>query len=88
MNIKYCKCCASLIEEERLEVLPDTVFCSPCAQKIQPVKPRKGIMVWGSKDCAEMQIVTSEYFVNNKSYFLPNSGLRSVVKNFSRNVSV
>jgi hypothetical protein len=87
MNIKYCKCCASLIESERLEILPNTSFCAPCAQKIQPERAKKGIMVWGSKDCAEMQTVTAEYFDNNKSYFLPNSGLRSVVKNFSKNIA-
>jgi hypothetical protein len=84
----YCKMCASPIEQERLEILPNTVFCAPCAQKIQPVAPRKGIMVWSSKDCAEIQIVSAEYFNNNKSYFLPNSGLRSVVKNFSKSICV
>ena len=88
MNIKYCRCCASLIEEERLEILPNTSFCAPCAQKIQPVKPKRGIMVWSSKDCAEMQTVSAEYFEHNKSYFLPNSGMKSVVKNFSKSFCV
>jgi len=30
-----------------------------------------------------MQVVSAEYFDNNKDYFLPRSGMRSVVKNFS-----
>lgn len=83
--IKYCKCCASLIEEERLEILPDTVFCSPCAQKIQPVKPNKGIMVFSHKTGGTLQTMSAEYYDQNKRYFVAN-GARSVVKNFSRNV--
>ena len=79
----YCKHCANQIEPERLEILPATVFCSSCARTLNVVKPRKGIMVWNSKDCAEMQVVSAEYFDNNKDYFLPRSGMRSVVKNFS-----
>jgi hypothetical protein len=82
----YCKVCANEIEQERLDILPATVFCAPCAIKLNVVKPRKGIMVWHSKDCAEMQTMSSDYFEKNKAYFLPNSGLRSVVKNFSKNV--
>jgi len=85
---KYCKQCASSIESERLEIVPDTHFCSGCAKILNPVKPRRGIMVWSSKDCAEMQTVSAEYFDNNKSYFLPNSGMRSVVKNFSKSICV
>ena len=83
-----CKVCNQLIEQERLNILPNTVFCAPCAQKYSKVEARKGIMVWHSKDCAEMQTMSSDYFEKNKAYFLPNSGLRSVVKNFSKNVSV
>lgn len=78
----YCKVCANQIEHERLEILPTTVFCAPCAQKHNHVRPRKGIMVWGSKDCAEMQTVSADYFEKNKAYFIPNSGARSVMKGF------
>ena len=85
MNIKYCKCCASLIEEERLEILPDTTFCSPCAQKLQPVKPRKGIMVFSHKTGGELQTMSDDFYNKNKCYFVAN-GARSVVKNFSRNI--
>jgi hypothetical protein len=83
MNIKYCKCCASFIEEERLQILPDTVFCSPCAQKIQPVKPRKGILCFDHKTGGTLQTMSADYYDKNKRYFVPN-GARSVVKNFMR----
>lgn len=81
----YCRHCANQIEPERLEILPATVFCSSCARTLNVVKPRKGIMVWHSKDCAEMQTVSADYFEKNKDYFQP-IGSRSVTKNFSRNI--
>ena len=77
--------CASSIEEERLEILPNTVFCASCAQKIQPVAPRKGIMVFSHKTGGELQTMSADYYEKNKKYFVPN-GARSVIKNFSRNV--
>jgi hypothetical protein len=77
----YCKNCADQIEPERLEILPATVFCSSCARTLNVVKPRKGIMVWHSKDCAELQTMSADYFEKNKDYFQPNE-TRSVMKNF------
>ena len=38
-------------------------------------------MVWHSKDCAEMQTMSADYFEKNKAFFVPN-GTRSVMKNF------
>lgn len=85
MNIKYCKCCASLIESERLEILPNTSFCAPCAQKIQPERAKKGIMVFSHKTGGELQSMSAEDYEKKKRYFVAN-GARSVIKNFSRNV--
>jgi hypothetical protein len=79
----YCKMCASPIEQERLEILPNTVFCAPCAQKVQPVAPRRGIMVFSHKTGGELQSMSADYYEKNKRYFVPN-GARSVVKNFMR----
>ena len=83
--MKYCKCCASLIESERLDILPNTSFCAPCAQKINPVKPRRGIMVFTHKTGGELQTMSEDFYNKNKAYFVAN-GARSCVKNFSRNV--
>jgi hypothetical protein len=80
-----CKTCYNPIEQERLFILPNTVFCASCAQKHNNVKPRKGIMCYGSKDCGEIQIVSADYYEANKNYFVP-IGARSAVKNFSKNV--
>ena len=88
MNKQYCKNCAKQIEQERLNILPNTVLCAPCAIKLNVVKPRKGIMIWHSKDCAELQTMSADYFERNKDYFIPASGLKSVVKNFSKSISV
>lgn len=82
-----CRICSSSIEPERLEILPNTVFCAACANKHNPVKPRKGVMIYGSKDCGEINIMSADSYEKNKLYFTP-LGSRSAVKNFSKNVSV
>ncbi len=80
-----CRCCNNQIETERLEVLPNTLFCSACARQYNFVKPRKGIMVFEHKTGGTLQTMSADYYDKNKKYFVAN-GARSVVKNFSRNV--
>jgi hypothetical protein len=81
----YCKSCANQIEEERLEILPNTLLCAQCAIRLNIVKPRKGIMVFDHKTGGTLQTMSAEFYDKNKKYFVAN-GARSVVKNFSRNV--
>lgn len=83
--MKYCKCCASAIELERLNIVPNTTFCAPCAQKLQPVKPNKGYLSFDHKTGGTLQILSAEDYEKNKCYFIPN-GSRSCVKNFSRSI--
>ena len=78
-----CRTCDNSIETERLEVLPTTLFCSSCAHKHNIVKPRKAFTIHSHKTGSEIQIVSAEFFNNNKNYFIPQ-GARSCVKNFSR----
>jgi hypothetical protein len=80
-----CRTCTSKIEPERLEVLPNTVFCSTCAHKHNVVKPRKGIMCFDHKIGGELQIMSADLYEREKKYYIPNGG-RSCVKNFSKNV--
>jgi hypothetical protein len=80
-----CKTCDGIIEEERLEVLPNTVQCSTCAHQYDFIKPRKGIMVFSHKTGGELQSMSADFYSKNKKYFVAN-GARSVVKNFSRNI--
>lgn len=82
----YCKHCANQIEPERLEILPATVFCAPCARTLNVVKPRKGIMVFDHKTGGTLQTMSADFYEKNKKYFIAN-GARSVVKNFSKNIS-
>lgn len=82
-----CKVCSGEIEPERLAILPNTVACSSCANKLKLGVPRKGIMAFDHKTGGEIQIVTAQYFEDNKKYFIPN-GSRSVMKNFTRNISI
>jgi hypothetical protein len=78
-----CRTCDNSIETERLEVLPTTLFCSSCAHKYNIVKPRLAFTIHSHKTGSEIQIVSAEFFNNNKNYFIPQ-GARSCVKNFSR----
>lgn len=80
-----CRTCTGNIEPERLEILPNTVFCSGCANKYNFVKPRKGIMVFDHKTGGTLQTMSADYYEKNKKYFVAN-GARSVMKNFSKNV--
>jgi hypothetical protein len=79
-----CRTCNNNIEQERLEVLPNTVFCSLCAHKHNVVKPRLGRMVYSHKTGAEIQIMSPQSFSETKMYYEP-IGARSAVKNFSKN---
>jgi hypothetical protein len=80
-----CRVCNNNIEPERLEVLPSTVFCSPCAHKHNVVKPRRGVMIYGHKTGGELQIMSADLYEREKKYYEP-IGARSAVKNFSRNI--
>ena len=80
-----CRTCNNEIEQERLDVLPNTVQCSSCAHKYNFIQPRKGIMVFSHKTGGELQTMSADFYSKNKKYFVAN-GARSVVKNFSRNV--
>jgi len=78
-----CRTCQNSIETERLEVLPNTLFCSACAHKHNVVQPRLGRMVFSHKTGAEIQIMSPKSFKETKAYYEPN-GARSAVKNFSK----
>jgi hypothetical protein len=77
----YCKHCANQVEQERLNILPNTVFCASCAQTLNVVKPRKGILVFDHKTGGTLQTMSADFYEKNKQYFIPN-GTRSVMKNF------
>jgi hypothetical protein len=78
-----CKVCSNEIEPERLSILPNTLACGSCANKLKLGTPRKGIMAFDHKTGGEIQIVSARFYEDNKKYFIPN-GARSCVKNFSK----
>lgn len=60
--------CGSIVEQERVELL-NSCICSLCAKQTQKnwQKP-KGVMVWGHKTAAEIQILSPEQFANHRKY--------------------
>lgn len=80
-----CRMCNNAIEPERLEILPTTVACSACAKKHKLGAPRKAFIAFDHKTGGEIQIVSAQFYEDNKKYFIPN-GARSAVKNFSKSV--
>jgi RNA polymerase-binding transcription factor DksA len=80
-----CKVCSKGIEIERLSILPNTVFCAPCAQKYSTVKPYKGVNIYSHKTGGELQVMTHDHYENTKHYYVPNGNGRSAMKNFSKN---
>ena len=57
-----CCNCNDIIEQERLDIVPNTRVCSLCARQYVNVPRPKGIMVWGHKTAGEIQIVSQENF--------------------------
>ena len=49
-------------------------------------KNRRGVMSYSAKDTGSLQIFTNESWERNKHYYVPASGGRSCVKNFSKNI--
>jgi hypothetical protein len=80
-----CRSCNNEIEPERLEILPNTVACSTCANKLKLGTPRLARMVFSHKTGAEIQIMSAQSFNETKAYYEP-VGPRSVMKNFSKSV--
>ena len=78
-----CRTCSFKIEPERLAIIPNTCVCSKCANSMKLGTARKGIMVYSHKTGSEIQIMSADFYKENKKYFIPN-GARSVMKNFSR----
>ena len=63
-----CYNCQVQIEQERLDILPDTKVCSDCANKYKRTERPMGIMVWGHKTAGEIQIVSQENFIEYRRH--------------------
>jgi len=81
-----CRSCNNEIEPERLEIIPNTVACASCANKLKlGGNGRKGVMIYGHKTAGEIQIMSEKLFNDTRQYYVPN-GARSVMKNFSKSI--
>lgn len=78
-----CKVCNSQIEQERLAILPSTIFCAPCAQKHSNVAPRRGVMTFDHKTGGTLQVMSEASFQSNRHYYFPTHGT-SVMKTISK----
>lgn len=47
---------------------------------------RRGVMTYSAKDTGSLQMFTNDSWERNKHYYVPASGGRSCVKNFSKNI--
>lgn len=75
--------CGKPVEPARVEF--GLTKCLSCAKNI-PYRPLKARMVYLDKCTSMIEIHTADSWNENKKYFTPN-GARSVVKNFSKNIS-
>ncbi len=78
-----CSNCCRDIEQERLEILPQTLVCSSCARQYNLGKPRKGVMISTGKVGSEIQILSHDCYKKQEKY-LKAQGAYSIIKNFSR----
>ncbi len=81
-----CVSCSFEIDPERLEAIPGTLVCGPCArQGVQQKSRPRGVMIYTEKTNGFIEIHTSDSWERNKKYYVAH-GARSAVKNFSKNV--
>jgi hypothetical protein len=66
-QLVYCGC-GKCVEDERVTLLNSRI-CAACAQMTQKnwQKP-KGVMIYGHKTGAEIQVLTPEQFINHRKY--------------------
>lgn len=72
-----CKVCKNSIGVERLEALPNTLFCVKCAI-VHGSKPRKGIMIYDNELCGELMTMSAEKFESRRDYFNPMSDINFI----------
>lgn len=81
--------CGGAVEPERVSLLSSRI-CSSCAQQTQKnwQKP-KGVMIYGHKTGAEIQVLTPDQFTNHRKYnpFGRNTGRGSGLHRVTRTTS-
>ena len=77
-----CGMCENDIEPERLEILPDTPFCSSCARLVKTPE-RRARLVFSHKTGGEIQSLPADVFESSRQYCEGREGQR-VIKRFSR----
>ena len=64
-NIKHCRICGAQIPAERLEVIPDTLVCVKCSQKIGGEFELK-VRVGGTGKAGSLKITGQEVSVTRQ----------------------
>lgn len=77
--------CGNIVERAREEL--GLKICKQCAFTGPDIARPRGYMSYAHKTGAEIQILSAKTWQEQKKYIIPN-GARSVVKNFSRHISV
>lgn len=73
-----CMHCNSIIESERISVLPDTRLCSACA-KVHGPKRKKGFMSFEHKTAPTICVVDQDYYDTEWKKYNPSFGRGSGV---------
>ena len=80
-----CIKCDVEIESARLKILPDTLFCSYCAKKVNT--PRvKAAIVYYHKTAPELNIMPGEYYDTEWKRYNPKYGRGSGVHKFIKSI--
>jgi hypothetical protein len=72
-----CSVCETEIPQERLEALPDTIYCIECAKR--HVVPVKGVMTYDHKTAPTLCIMDGRYFDEDWKRHNPSYGRGSGV---------
>ena len=85
-----CVSCSFTIDPERLDAIPGTLVCGPCArQGVQQKSRPKGILNFDHKTGGYIQIISEEAFKDRRRYepYGKNTGRGSGVHRMTRSTS-
>lgn len=77
-KLNLCSC-GGYISDERAEL--GLSKCKRCAFA-SPEQPYRGVMQWGHKTAADIQVMSADVYNEHKKYYVAHKGRRSVMKQF------
>lgn len=84
--MKFCIECGHSIAQERLDIVPETKYCSTCVQSRGPARV-KGVNVFLHKTAPSIQVMSNDYYENHWKRYTSDFGRGSGIHKISKPTS-